>query len=202
MRLLDFARGPGLHWALVIMVTGSFWRVADFALRRGERNLHWARKGLHVPNQRWQLDSYTMHAGLLIVLFGFAPHVLFIGALTGLQWPSLPTVVVLMAAVISLGAMVAVLIHRMTTAEPSIFSVFDDYFTWGAVFVAMLTGLLCYPHVGGAPALGPYAMLLTAHLLAVELLMVWLPFGKLIHVAFMPLLQTAALIRQVVVKSN
>jgi nitrate reductase gamma subunit len=90
----------------------------------------------------------------------------------------------------------------MTTAEPSIFSVFDDYFTWSAVFVAMLTGLLCYPHVGGAPAFGPYAMLLTAHLLAVELLMVWLPFGKLIHVAFMPLLQTAALIRQVVVKSN
>jgi nitrate reductase gamma subunit len=108
MRLLDFARGPGLHWALVIMVTGSFWRVADLALRRGERNLHWARKGLHVPNQRWQLDSYTMHAGLLIVLFGFAPHVLFIGALTGLQWPSLPTVVVLAAAVISLAAMVAV----------------------------------------------------------------------------------------------
>jgi nitrate reductase gamma subunit len=202
MRLLDFARGPGLHWALVIMVTGSFWRVADLALRRGERNLHWARKGLHVPNQRWQLDSYTMHAGLLIVLFGFAPHVLFIGALTGLQWPSLPTVVVLAAAVISLAAMVAVLSHRMTTAEPSIFSVFDDYFTWSAVFVAMLTGLLCYPHVGGAPAFGPYAMLLTAHLLAVELLMVWLPFGKLIHVAFMPLLQTAALIRQVVVKSN
>jgi nitrate reductase gamma subunit len=202
MRLLDFARGPGLHWALVIMVTGSFWRVADLALRRGERNLHWARKGLHVPNQRWQLDSYTMHAGLLIVLFGFAPHVLFIGALTGLQWPSLPTVVVLAAAVISLAAMVAVLIHRMMTAEPSIFSVFDDYFTWSAVFVAMLTGLLCYPHVGGAPAFGPYAMLLTAHLLAVELLMVWLPFGKLIHIAFMPLLQTAALIRQVVVKSN
>jgi nitrate reductase gamma subunit len=202
MRLLDFARGPGLHWALVIMVTGSFWRVADLALRRGERNLHWARKGLHVPNQRWQLDSYTMHAGLLIVLFGFAPHVLFIGALTGLQWPSLPTVVVLAAAVISLAAMVAVLSHRMTTAEPSIFSVFDDYFTWSAVFVAMLTGLLCYPHVGGAPAFGPYAMLLTAHLLAVELLMVWLPFGKLIHIAFMPLLQTAALIRQVVVKSN
>jgi nitrate reductase gamma subunit len=202
MRLLDFARGPGLHWALVIMVTGFFWRAADFAFRRGERNLHWSRKGLHVPKRRWQIDSYTMHAGLLIVVFGFAPHVLFVTALTGLQWPSLPTVVVLAAAAISLAAMVAVLIHRATTAEPSIFSVFDDYFTWTAVFVAMLTGLICYPHVGGAPAFGPYAMLLTAHLLAVELLMVWLPFGKLIHVAFMPLLQAAAFIRQVVVKSN
>ena len=101
----------------------------------------------------------------------------------------------LAAAVISLAAMLAVLVHRLMTPEPSIFSAFDDYFTWSAVFVAMLTGLLAYPHVGGAPAIGPYAMLLTAHLLAVELLMVWLPFGKLIHVAFMPFLQVGALTR-------
>ena len=196
MDALDFARGPGLHWALVIMVAGSFWRAADFALRRGERNLHWARKGLHVPNQRWQLDSYAMHGGLLIVMFGFAPHVLFIGALTGVQWPTLPIAIILVAAIVSLAAMVAVLVHRMMASEPSIFSAFDDYFTWSAVFVAMLTGLICYPHVGGAPLVPPYAMLLTAHLLAVELLMIWLPFGKLIHVAFMPLLQMAAALRR------
>jgi nitrate reductase gamma subunit len=202
MRLLDFARGPGLHWALVIMVAGFFWRGADFALRRGERNLHWARKGLHLPDRRWQIDSYAMHAGLLIVMFGFAPHILFISALTGLQWPSLPIAVVLASAVISLTSMVAVLIHRVTTPDPSIFSALDDYFTWSAVFIAMLTGLLCYPHVGGAPVFGPYALLLSAHLLAVELLMIWLPFGKLIHVAFMPMLQAALAIRQIVVKTN
>jgi nitrate reductase gamma subunit len=201
MRLLDFARGPGLHWALVIMVAGFFWRSVDFALRRGEPNLHWARKGFHVPDRRWQIDSYTMHAGLLIVIFGFAPHVLFITALTGLQWPSLPTAVVLAAGAISLAAMIAVLIHRWMTPEPSIFSVVDDYLTWSAVFVAMLTGLMCYPHVGGASVVGPYAMLLTAHLLAVELLMIWLPFGKLVHVAFMPLLQAAVSLRHFVAKS-
>lgn len=193
MDALDFARGPGLHWALVIMVAGSFWRAADFALRRGERNLHWARKGLHVPSQRWRLDSYAMHGGLLIVMFGFAPHMMFIGALTGLQWPTLPIAIVIGAAIVSLASMVAVLIHRMMAREPSIFSAFDDYFTWSAVFVAMITGLMCYPHLGGAPMLRPYAMLLTAHLIAVELLMIWLPFGKLIHVAFMPLLQIAAI---------
>jgi nitrate reductase gamma subunit len=200
MSLLDFARGPAMHWALVIMVTGFFWRGADFALRRGERNLHWARKGLHVPKRRWQIDSYAMHAGLLIVMFAFAPHILFITALSGLEWPSLPVAVVLGAAVISLAAMVAVLVHRLRTPEPSIFSAFDDYFTWSAVFLAMLTGLLCYPHVGGAPLTGPYAPLLTVHLLAVELLMIWLPFGKLVHVAFMPMLQGAIAIRHLVAK--
>lgn len=187
-----------MHWALVIMVAGFFWRGADFLLRRGEPNLHWARKGLHVPHRRWQLDSYAMHAGLLVVMFGFAPHILFIRTLTGVGWASIPTAIILAAAIISIVAMVAVLIHRMTTAEPSIFSALDDYFTWTAVFVAMVTGVACYPHLGGAPLLGPFATLLSAHLLAVELLMIWLPFGKLIHVAFMPLLQGAMLIRHLV----
>ena len=66
----------------------------------------------------------------------------------------------------------------------------------------MLTGLLCYPHVGGTPLGGPYAMLLTAHLIAVELLMIWLPFGKLIHVAFMPMLQAGRAISRLVAKSD
>jgi nitrate reductase gamma subunit len=198
MSVLELARGPAMHWALVIMVAGFFWRGADFVLRRGERDLHWARKGLHIPNRRWQIDSYAMHAGLLVVMFGFAPHILFISTLTGFGWPSLPLAIVLAAAVISLASLVAVLAHRMTMSEASIFSTFDDYFTWSVVFVAMLTGLVCYPHIGGATVLGPYAMLLTAHLLAVELLMVWLPFGKLIHVAFMPMLQVAITIRHFV----
>ncbi len=192
MSVLDFARRPALHWALVIMVAGSIWRLIHFLFRRSAQDVYWARKVLHVPNQRWQLDSYAMHAGLLIVLFGFTPHILFIGALTGSTWPSLPTTVVLAAAVISIGAMLAVLIHRLTASEPTVFSIFDDYFTWTVVFVAMLTGLVCYPHIGGGPLIGPYAFLLTAHLLAVELLMIWLPFGKLIHVAFMPLLRLGA----------
>jgi nitrate reductase gamma subunit len=142
-----------------------------------------------------------MHAGLLIVIFGFAPHILFIHALTGFEWPSLPIVIVLAAAAISIAAMIAVLVHRMTDPAPSIFSAFDDFFTWSVVFIAMLTGLMCYPHVGGAPIGRPFALLLTAHLLAVELLMVWLPFGKLIHVAFMPMLQTAAAVRQLIIES-
>ena len=195
MSLLNFARGPALHWALVIMVAGSIWRAIHFAFRRSDQDGYWARKGLHVPNRRWQIDSYAMHAGLLIVLFGFTPHILFVGALTGVTWPSLPTTAILAAAVVSIGSMVPVLIHRFLAKEPSLFSVFDDYFSWTVVFVAMFTGLICYPHVGGAPVIRPYAFLLAAHLLAVELLMIWLPFGKLIHVAFMPMLQAGIQIR-------
>ena len=196
MDLLEFARGPAMHWALVTMVAGCFWRGAHFAMRRGERELYWARKGLHVPRLRWQLDSYAMHAGMLIAMFGFAPHILFIKTLIGVGWPSVPTAIVLGGAVVSVASMVAVLIHRIMTPEPSIFSAFDDYFTWSIVFISMTTGLMAYPHLGGGALLPPYSAFLTAHLLAVELLMIWLPFGKLVHVAFMPTLQVTMLVRR------
>ena len=198
MDLLDFARGPAMHLAIVIMVAGFFWRAADFTMRPGEPDLYWARKAFHVPNQRWQFDSYAMHAGLLLVLFGFAPHILFIRALIGIEWPGIPTAIVLFAATISIVAMLAVLAHRLMDPKRGVFSAFDDYFTWSTVFLAMVTGMVAYPHLGGTSVMGPDAMLLTAHLFAVELLMIWLPFGKLVHVAFMPILRAAVTLRHLV----
>ncbi len=187
MSALDFARGPGLHWALVIMVFGFFWRGANFLIRGGERDLYWARKGFHVPAERWHLDSYAMHAGLIVATLGFAPHILLVRELTGISWPGLPIAVVLFAGVVTIVAMLSVLAYRISAHEPSAFSAFDDYFSWIVVFAAVATGMLAYPHVGGAALMAPYRALLTAHLLSVELLMVWLPFGKLAHLALMPL---------------
>jgi len=194
MNALDFARGPGLHWALALLVFGFFWRGANFIFRRGDRDLYWMRKPLHVPSARWQLDSYAMHAGLAVVILAFAPHILLIRELTGLGWPGLPIAVVLFAGAVTIMAMIAVLVHRIFEHEPSAFSAFDDYFSWTIVFVAVATGMLCYPHVGGSAIIAPYRLLLTAHLLSVELLMVWLPFGKLGHVAMMPLARAAAVL--------
>ncbi len=186
MALLDFARGPGLHWALTIMTFGLCWRFVNVFARRGERDLYWTRKAFHIPTARWQLDSYAMHAGLAIVVLGFSAHILLVRELTGFAWPSLPIGIVLFAGALTLAAMGAVLAHRIVSPEPSAFSAFDDYFSWSVVFAAVATGMLAYPHVGGTTLIAPYRGLLTTHLLSVELLMVWLPFGKLGHVALMP----------------
>jgi len=56
----------------------------------------------------------------------------------------------------------------------------------------LITGLLAFPHLGGASLTPPFAALLTAHLLSAELLMVWLPFGRLAHLVLMPLLRGTA----------
>jgi len=59
----------------VIMVAGFFfWRGADFALRpwRAQPALGRA-KDFMFRIAGWQIDSYAMHAGLLIVMFRLRP---------------------------------------------------------------------------------------------------------------------------------
>jgi nitrate reductase gamma subunit len=189
---LEFARGAGLHWSLAIMVFGFAWRLAATAVRRSDRDLHWVRKGFHPPTLRWQIDSYAMHAGMLVAVFGFAPHIVLVRELTGISWPAPPTGVVMFAAVLAIIGMAAALAQRIFAGEPSRFSVLDDYFSWAIVFAALATGIAAYPHLGGAAVTAPYRALLTAHLLCVELLFVWLPFGKLGHVAILPLVGAGA----------
>ena len=78
MDWIAFARGPALHWALAIMVFGLCWRLGAFIFSPPEHDLYWARKQFWLGRGHWQIESYVMHVGLLIVLFGFAPHILLV----------------------------------------------------------------------------------------------------------------------------
>jgi nitrate reductase gamma subunit len=177
------------------MVFGFCFRLSRFLLDRGSRDVYWARKPFTLPAGRRQIDSHLMHLGIFAVVFGFAPHIVLITDLTGLSWPGLPIGVIWFAGATTVVAMVALMAYRLVartlgnTGEPS-FGV-DDYLSWLLVFTPMATGLLAYPHLGGASLTGPYAAILTAHLLGAELLMIWLPFGKLGHLIMMPMLRAS-----------
>jgi hypothetical protein len=61
---------------------------------------------------------------------------------------------------------------------------FDDYFSWFVVVLPLATGMIAIhqsyaPGAAPAPPLDPLPA--AAHLLSVELLFLWLPFGKLAH---------------------
>jgi nitrate reductase gamma subunit len=194
MTLLEFAQGPGLRWAILIMVAGFCARLV-FSLTMGrEQDLYWARKEFGLPGERWKFDSFLMHAGLLIAIFGFAPHILLIRDLTGVQWPSLPISVVWFAASATVIAMLWLLAYRLSERTRRELATVDDLLSWIMVFAPTVTGMLAFPHLGGASIFGPYAMLLTVHLISVEALMVYLPFGKLMHLILMPLFRSALFI--------
>ena len=76
------------------------------------------------------------------------------------------------------------LMERLTDPVRRLLSGFDDYFSWFVVVLPLATGMIAIqqpytPGAASAPPLDPLP--LAIHLLSVELLFLWLPFGKLAH---------------------
>ena len=205
--LLEFARGPALTWAISIFIVGVLWRLVGILLLRTKKDLSEPRnaatwKGLRLIGLRsWprkeflegtafgEVMGYTFHLGFLVALLFMVPHVLFFedvfegllgfdfSDVFGFRWPTLPTGVITFLSAVSLAALVAVLIHRLTNPVKRLISNFDDYFSWLLTAAPLATGMLAYAHAGGAP----YQTLLGVHILSAEALMIWFPFSKLMH---------------------
>ena len=197
MDLLSLARGPILQASLMIFVLGVLWRIAgilllrrkpdyteprDRATWRGALRLivtrSWPRRSFRAGTGFAHTIGYAFHVGLAIVVFAFVPHILFIRSLTGLSWPGLPNGLVYLAGAITLAALLAALVRRLTHPVLRLLSNFDDYFSWLVTVAPVVTGLMAAAHLGAR-----YETLLAAHVLSVCVLLVWLPFGKLMHVA-------------------
>jgi hypothetical protein len=197
MTLLDFARGPALQWSLFILVAGIVWRVAGTLLLKGSRDLSkarddaGARAGLgciatrSLPAKTFEhrirfqhVSGYAWHIALFITVLFFTPHILFFESILGFSWPALPNGVVLVAGAVALGLLIALLIRRATHPVQKLISNADDYISLIVTMLPLVTGLIAFGHIGGR-----YETLLAIHLLSVEALFVWFPFGKLMHTA-------------------
>lgn len=203
MSLLEFARGPALWLSLAVLVAGSVWRVLaiwrlgarpDLSEPREVRPLAGALRGILVhmiPRKDVSrgtalayLNGYVYHLGLALIVFGYSPHIYFVERLAGFSWPALPEPVVFVAVGMTFVSLFLALLERLTDPVRRLLSNFDDYFSWFVVFLPLATGMIAIhqPYPAGAAPMPPLDPLpLAVHLLSVELLFVWLPFGKLGH---------------------
>ncbi len=200
MSLLDFARGPALTWASLILVGGIVMRVAALLARRRAHDLSPPREGAPsalagalrtIVQRSWPAKpfreqanlptaiAYTFHLGLLIILLLGTPHILFFSNIIGLSWPGLPKGIIDVVSALTLGALIIALVRRVTHPVRRLLSNTDDYISWTLTTLPVLTGLLATTPLGGR-----YEQLLAVHILSVELLMIWFPFGKLMHAIF------------------
>jgi nitrate reductase gamma subunit len=192
---LTWVRGTGLDVALAIFVLGTLWRLfeiytlgrkQDFAVprhRAGASGLNTMfRRSIPPPGmfQRALLSysaGYVFHIGLFVVVLLSAQHIKLIHALTGLSWPSLPSPFIDASAVVTLAAMLVVLADRINKPVKRFLSTFQDYAAWTLTFLPVLTGYLAARHLWF-----PYTSMLALHILSAELLLIFLPFTKLMHV--------------------
>ena len=197
MELLEFARGPALTFALTVFIAGVLFRIAVIAFM-------WRTKDSSVGSERekssflaalqeigrrmWPLsvyrqqtlfnliNGYVFHIGLAIIVFFLLPHILFIQDLTGLYWGHLPNNVIYAVSIVTLISLIAALVMRLGNPAQRIISTFDDYFSWFVTFLPVLSGIVATTHLGAR-----YETLLALHILSVALLLIYLPFGKLMH---------------------
>jgi len=197
MTLLEFARGPAWQASVLILIAGVAWRLVAMILLRRRPQFAAPRHGLpqrigggartiltrFMPRRAfWPriavsvVLSATFHIGLGVIIFGGAPHILVIRQFTGLSWPSLPKGVIVLVSGVTLASMIALLLRRIAHPVLRLLSTADDYLSWLVVFLPVLTGIL----LSGETVAG-YETLLALHILSAELMIVWLPFGKLMH---------------------
>ena len=107
--------------------------------------------------------------------------------MTGLSWPALPDVVMYVAAAVTIVSLVFAGAIRFTDPVRRTISTADDWITWTVTFLPVVTGM--------ALSIEPSASILArervlydgplaVHLLSLELLLIWFPFGKLMHAFF------------------
>lgn len=195
MELLEFARGEGLRIAVLIFAAGLIWRLVHLFMTMPKSDLSEARQGgeraggirtifsrfvHHDPfrerTRNGTVIAYTFHIGLAIVFFGGAPHILFIESFSGLSWTPLPTIVIHVAAAITLAALIAAIVRRLKHPVLKMLSNFDDYFSWLITTLPVITGLMAVAHIGPR-----YETMLAIHILTFEAFLIWFPFGKLMH---------------------
>jgi len=194
MALLEFARGPALALSVAVFVLGLAWRLYRIfrrplrpdhsaprpgASRHGGLRAIFAKmlppKGVRIRGAQ-MVNAYAWHIALALIAFGFAPHIAFIARHLGFGWPALPDPVTYMATAVAIVGLLAALAARLSDGVLRLLSSFDDYFSWAVTMLPLVTGMALLP----APA-APVP--LAVHLLSLELLLVWLPFGKLAHAA-------------------
>ena len=197
MELLEFARGPVLSCAIAVFIAGVAFRVFSLLLMWRTRDSSEGRTRQRpvalaalreIVRRMWPeavykqrmlftlINGYVFHVGLAVIVFLLLPHILFFEDLLGLSWPHLPNNVVYAVSVITAVSLVAALIMRVANPVQRIISTFDDYFSWLVTFLPVITGLAATSHLGAR-----YETLLALHILSVALLLLWLPFGKLMH---------------------
>ena len=184
MDFLLWVRGPAFDVAVAIFVIGVLARLFEI-LVLGRKSFHSEPKGAQIGPGLAEVfkrsvplpdivkrgavtlvAGYVFHIGLFITIFLFVPHIELINSIFGVRWPGLPNPVVDAVTVVTMVALLVLLVHRFIQPVKRMLSGFEDYFTWLVTFHRLVD---------------PYPLILGIHILTVLLLLVVLPFTKLMH---------------------
>jgi len=195
MTLLDWARGPILEWSFVIFALGVTWRLIGMFLLRRDRQQALARRDTpaadgtramimrSAPPQELEkkivfqhITGYLWHIGFFVTILLFGPHIPFFKSILGFGWPTLPNEFITVIGAVTIAILITLMVRRLMHPVLRVISSADDYISVVITILPLFTGLLSYANIGFDKETN-----LALHLLSIALVLVWYPFGKLMH---------------------
>jgi len=198
-QLTDLARGPLLKLALIVMAAGllrvvilQIWELGWAYGRAGDQVVSWpviVRRTLAwlLPWRYWgpearrlyNLTSFIFHVGIIAVPLFLAGHVALWDQELGIRWFVLPPVVADVLTVVTVVALIGMLVGRGVNTGSRMLSKRQDWLMPILCMLPFLTGfLVAHPRFSPVDAQVVYLV----HLLSAELLLILVPFTKLVHI--------------------
>lgn len=201
--ILEFARGPFFQVAWLVFLAGMAYRLvrvialgwkADKVPAKGSKvtgiAMSFAKGILIWPFIPWVKNTFNrnpimylagglFHLGLFVVVFLGTAHMLAWKSLLGFGWPTLPLPIVDWFAAGTIVAMIALLINRIVNPVLRLLTGPAEWLNWLVVFVPMVTGYMMTHHLWFE-----YHMLFALHMLAVDVLLIWIPMSRISHFVF------------------
>jgi hypothetical protein len=201
--ILRFFRGPFFTISLIIFVGGMAYRLIrivflgwprDRVESRGSKLVGVVRsylKGVLVlPFIPWVRRTFgknaltyiaggLFHLSLFLVIFFGTPHMLVWKSLFGFGWPTLPSPVVDWLAAIGVASLLVLLVNRLTHPVLKLITRSPVWVNWALVFLPFLTGYAMTHHL-----LFRYEVLFSLHMITVDILLIWIPLGRISHFLF------------------
>jgi nitrate reductase gamma subunit len=192
MTFLKLVEGPLWYLAVVVFVVGVVWhlvglvrlgRTVDRSVARSSGTtgalkaiaLHSVPHGGNLGRTVYHfVTGYAFHIGLFVLVLFAAPHVKFIhDRILGVGWTAMPRWGFLLAAEAAFAGLILMWVRRLTDPVMRRLSDADDHFGVWLIFLVMLTGCLALQEAhDGLRAL---------HMLFVDILLIYFPFGRLMH---------------------
>lgn len=195
--LYQFVRGPLFVVAVVVFLGGFIYQVRGLLVAfkkdgafRPYYNRRFALRSIYywlIPygtmSMRAQpfttLASFLFHLSLfLIPIFLLAHNLLWYESL-GISWWTLPEKVADVITVIFLVAWLVLLLRRVAKPLPHFVTTVFDYLLLLGVLLPFLTGFLA-----SHQWLLPYKLTVILHILSAEVILMALPFTRLMHMAY------------------
>ena len=188
--ILEFARGMVYRLVNVIGLGWSRDRIPVKGSKAGGVVKSFLKGILIRPFIPWVKNTFKrnpliyvggglFHLGLFAVIILGTPHMLVWKSLLGFGWPTLPLPIVDWLAAVAIVAMLVLLINRIIHPVLKLISGPAEYLAWLLVFLPMVTGYMMTHHMWLQ-----YDALFSLHMLAVDVLLIWIPLSRISHFIF------------------